>query len=243
MGSFIDLHSHILPGLDEGARSTEESVAMARAFSSTGFSSIVATPHVITGLYSNKPQAVREVVATVNQVFETEHIPLKLLPGAEYYWDFEFFKMMENDQLLTINNNGKYVLVEFPFLSIPRGIEEVTFKMGMKGIKPLLAHPERNGDIIKDYRKALDLERWGFYLQVDLLSLCGVHGPDVKKTAELLIKNNAFHAAAADCHSLAQAQEALAGGIQRLKKIAGDNGVERLLHTNPLAFIEGNLPG
>jgi protein-tyrosine phosphatase len=79
MGSFIDLHSHILPGLDEGARSTDESVAMAKAYSSAGFSSIVATPHVISGLYSNRPQVVREGVELVNKAFEAENIDCRII--------------------------------------------------------------------------------------------------------------------------------------------------------------------
>lgn len=239
MPAFIDLHSHILPGLDEGAKNVEESCAMGKIFSSAGFGTVVGTPHVLTGLYDNSPQGIQEGAARLSEAFDREGISLKILPGAEYYWDFEFYKRLESDRLQTINGNGKYVLVEFPFVGIPKGVEEVSFRLGIKGIKPLLAHPERNGDVIKDFRKALLLGKWGFILQVDLLSLTGFHGSDVRKAAELLIKSGAVHAAAADCHAPPQCRDAVTLGIRSLKAVAGEDGVEQLLHSYPLAIIEG----
>ncbi len=239
MSAYIDLHCHILPGVDEGAKSMDEARSMAEVFSSAGYECVVATPHVMTGVYPNTPGGIRQRVKEVDEVLEKSNIPLKIVPGAEYYWDFEFYKLLEGDGLQTINDGGKYVLVEFPFLGFPQGIEEVSFTMGLKGIKPLLAHPERYSEVIRDFRKALLLVRWGFSLQVDLLSLGGAHGTDIKRTAEQLVKSGSVHTAVADSHSPDQVRGALTAGIQNLKKIAGAEGVERLLHVHPLAVIEG----
>jgi len=236
----IDIHSHLLFDIDEGAKTLQDSLEIARVLADNGFNRVVGTPHVLSGVYNNTPEQITIRVQEVNQALEREKIPVKILCGAEYYIDFVFYKSLSTPgAILTINNTGKYVLVELPMIDIPNVIDNIIFQIKVHGLTPVLAHPERNAAIISKPQRAGEMKQKGFLLQVNLGSFYGIYGVEAKKTAEILIDNGAAYCVALDIHSVEQAKSCVEKGLPALKKIAGDNGVDLLLNKNPGNLISG----
>lgn len=236
----IDIHSHLLFGLDEGAKNIHDTLEICRYLTENGFDTIVATPHIIPGLYNNTPEKILTRLKEVTTTLEKENINLKLLPGAEYYLDFVFYKNLSKpDYLLTINKNGKYILVEFPMAGVPNIAREIVFKIKVNGFNPVLAHPERYATIIEKPEKASELHAMGFILQMNLGSLNGGYGSMVKKTAEKLLSDGIIYCVALDIHNIEQARACIEKGIPALRNIAGEDGVKTLLLENPANLIGG----
>lgn len=233
----IDIHSHLLFGLDEGAKNIQETLEICRYLTGNGFDTIVATPHIIPGLYNNTPEKILTRLEEVTATLEKENINLKLLPGAEHYLDYVFYKNLSNpEKLLTLNKN-KYILVEFPMAGIPNIAEEIAFKIKVHGLSPVLAHPERYATIIEKPEKAAELHARGFILQMNLGSLNGGYGSAVKKTAEKLLSEGIIYCAALDIHNIEQARACIEKGIPALRSILGEDGVKNLLIENPANLI------
>ncbi len=234
----IDIHSHLLFGLDEGAKDIQDTLEICRYLAGNGFDTVVATPHIIPGLYNNTPEKILTCLEEVTTTLERENINLKLLPGAEYYLDYVFYKNLSKpDILITLNNNGKYILVEFPLAGIPNIAKEIAFKIKVNGLNPVLAHPERYATIIETPEKATELHAMGFILQMNLGSLNGGYGSVVKKTAEKLLSENIIYCVALDIHNIEQAKACIEKGIPALRSIAGEEGVRALLVDHPANLI------
>jgi protein-tyrosine phosphatase len=236
----IDIHSHLLFGLDEGAKNIQDTLEICRYLAENGFDTIVATPHIIPGLYNNTPEKILERLKEVTISLEEENINLKLLPGAEYYLDYVFYKNLSKPHdLMTLNRTGKYILVEFPMAGVPNIAKEIVFRIKVSGLSPVLAHPERYATIIEKPEKAIELHSMGFILQMNLGSLNGGYGSAVKKTAEKLLSEGIIYCVALDIHNIEQAKACVEHGISALRNIAGDDGVKTLLFENPSNLISG----
>ncbi len=235
----IDIHSHLLFGLDEGAKTIQETLEICRYLTGNGFDTIVATPHIIPGLYNNTPEKILTRLEEVTATLEKENINLKLLPGAEYYLDYVFYKNLSKPENLITLNKNKYILVEFPMAGIPNIAEEIAFKIKVHGLNPVLAHPERYATIIEKPGKAAELHARGFILQMNLGSLNGGYGSAVKKTAEKLLSEGIIYCVALDIHNIEQARACIEKGIPALRSILGEDGVKSLLIENPANLIGG----
>ena len=193
-----DVHSHFIPGIDDGAQTMDDSIAMLREFSAMGYKKVVTTPHVMSDAYRNTPEIILGGLAKVRVALKTANIPIEIDAAAEYYLDFDFEKMIEQKTLLTFGKN--YVLFELAFINPPDSLYSVIFKLITNGYKPILAHPERYSFWHHDFKKYEELVEKGVLLQLNINSLTGHYSPDVKKIAERMIDQNMISLLGSDCH-------------------------------------------
>ncbi|WLR41579.1 tyrosine protein phosphatase [Bacillus carboniphilus] len=196
----IDCHCHILPGVDDGAANMEESIAMAKMASKEGIEVIVATPHHQTRHYHNPKEKVSEWVTRLNGVLQQEGVPIKVVPGQEVRLYGELAKDLDLD-IQTLHNSS-YVLVEFPSNHVPRYVTELFFELKLKGITPIIAHPERNAEIIQQPDLLFQLIDKGALAQLTNASIIGDFGRKIQKFSLQLLEHGQAHIVASDAHNL-----------------------------------------
>lgn len=196
----IDLHCHLLPGLDDGPASVEDSLAMARAAVSAGISGVVCTPHQFDGRYANPRRRVLEAVESFRAALAREKIPLEIRPGAEVRLHPELIGRLDRGEILTYGDAGRAILVELPHEAVPPGARELIFQLRLKGLTVVLAHPERNRVFLAEPERLEEFAGGGIVLQVTADSLEGGFGPDVKKLAERILGDGFDVVVATDAH-------------------------------------------
>ncbi|MCU0594044.1 MAG: tyrosine protein phosphatase, partial [Desulfobacterota bacterium] len=167
----IDLHCHILPGVDDGSRSAEESLHMARLALEDGIRTIVATPHTLDGTYLNPLHSVSEHVLSLQQVLKERGADLRLCVGADVHLCPGLGDKITKEEAGTINNTGKYVLLELPAQTIPSGAKKEIFSLRLMGITPIITHPERHPAILRDMKPLYDFIAMGALSQITAMSL------------------------------------------------------------------------
>ena len=198
--STTDLHSHLLPGIDDGVQSIEESLEVIKGFVNLGFKKLVTTPHVMHDFYRNDATIILSKLEEVRTAVSKESLAIEIEAAAEYYLDEYFLSQINSkSNLLTFGDN--YVLFELSFMTKPLTIKEAVFSMQTNGYKPVLAHAERYlyyHDSIKDLQ---ELANNGVLLQLNLLSLSGYYSKAVKKMANKLIDLGIISFIGSDCHN------------------------------------------
>lgn len=195
----LDIHSHILPGIDDGASDVETAVKLIRGLYALGIRRSVATPHIIGDLYRNTPQSINAALDITREACAEAGIDIELSAAAEYMMDDHFMDLLkQNEPLLTIHEN--YVLTEFSYTQQPSNAEEMLFNLITSGYKPVLAHPERYAYLHRDFGIYRRLKESGFHLQVNLLSLTGYYGKTVAKAAAYILENDLAGLVATDLH-------------------------------------------
>ncbi len=193
-----DMHSHLIPGIDDGAKTIEDSIALIRELNSAGFSRLITTPHIMSDYYKNTPEIINEGLETVRAALLVEKIPVQIDAAAEYYIDDGFLQKLENERLLTFGDN--YLLVEISYMNPPDNIREIFFRTMVLGYKPILAHPERYPYWYNNFDEYRTIRDSGIALQLNLNSLTGYYGPDAKRIAEKLIDNSMIDMVGSDMH-------------------------------------------
>ncbi len=194
-----DIHSHILPGIDDGAPDVAASLVLVRGLMALGVTESVATPHVISDLYRNTPDTIGEALVSLQRALEHEQLDFKVTAAAEYMLDGHFFELLKGPgRLLTIQDD--LILTEFSFGYKPDNIPEISFNILTNGYRPILAHPERYGYFHEDLKLYDKLNELGFLLQVNLLSLTGYYGLPVKKAAKYIVQNQLHSFIGTDMH-------------------------------------------
>ncbi|MDT0644570.1 CpsB/CapC family capsule biosynthesis tyrosine phosphatase [Zunongwangia sp. F363] len=195
---FTDFHNHLLPGIDDGSASIEESLELIKKFGEFGINSFVATPHVMGEYYPNTPESIKEALEQLNEKLPEN---VKLKAAAEYMMDQHFLDILEADTVLSIS--GKHILVEMSFFQPPINLNEILFKIQNKGLKPILAHPERYPFYhSKDLQQYEEVKSRGCKLQLNMLSLSGHYGPGIKKMANILLDHGLIDFISSDCHRI-----------------------------------------
>jgi protein-tyrosine phosphatase len=236
----IDLHCHVLPGIDDGSRLLEETLDMARTAVKNNIDTIVATPHTLNGFFVNKWENVVSLTATVQKAFDAEDIPVKLYPAMEAQLCPELFDALDKGQAATINDNSRYLLLEFSPFSMPPGSLEFILKLKEQGITPVIAHPERHLILQNDLKQLYDLVMQGALCQLTALSITGYLGSFVQKSAEQMIKAGLAHVIATDAHSNDQRILSLAPAVDMAAEILQDySRAEKMVTTTPAAIIAG----
>lgn len=235
----IDMHVHILPGLDDGARSPEDALAMARRACADGIAAVVATPHVITGLYPNARDAILEAVEHFNGLVEQHGLPLKILPGAEYRLEPDLPERLARDELLTINSGGRYLLVELPSSLIPPYTGRVVYELLLQGIVPVIAHPERNAGFTKEPSLLYDLISRGALSQITAGSLTGLFGSGAVAAARLFLEHGCAHFLASDGHSPHGRAPVLSTAVREAERLIGEEKARRLVTDNQRRVVQG----
>lgn len=197
----IDLHCHLLPGVDDGARTLEDSLAMAENAVAEGISHMLVTPHHNNGKFLNPKAAVVAATGALQTELDNRGIKLNLYPSQEVRINGDLLKDIENDDILFIDEEQRYLLIEFPTLSIPEYTEALFFQLRQKGITPVIVHPERNQAIIDDPDKLLPFIERGALAQVTAASYMGAFGKDIALLSYRLIEANLVHIIASDAHN------------------------------------------
>ena len=237
MSGLIDVHSHVLPGFDDGSKDPEETLTILEIAARAGFSDVVCTPHVIRGVYDHDGPEIRQAVARLAEAVRARGIAVALHAGAENFLDDTFFDLLEEGRPTAYRAGGKDLLVETPFLRIPQYMEEITFRMMVKQYRPILAHPERYQDFIRKPKRVRELLDAGYRVQVNLGSFAELYGRDVRKTAEKFLALGVVHFAGSDVHSVPHAELIYGEGLARFRKAAGEEAFQRILVENPAALI------
>lgn len=197
----IDLHCHILPEIDDGAASLADSLSMAKLAVEEGITTIIATPHHNNGRYENPKQLILDKVAGLNAALQQEEIALSILPGQEPAITGELMEDYEKKEILTLNQS-QYVFIELPASQVPRYTEKMLFDLQLKGLVPVIVHPERNQEIHERPELLYQLVKKGALAQVTAGSVCGKFGKKIKSFSEQLIEANLVHFVASDAHNV-----------------------------------------
>jgi protein-tyrosine phosphatase len=233
----IDLHCHVLPDVDDGARDMEESLAMLRKASTSGVEIVVATPHLLLGAYGIGFSERKQLTADLQKAADNSEIEIRVKPGVEYYLSPELLEDTSKLRELTINNNGKYLLVELPMQTIPAYTDDVFFKLNVEGITPVLAHPERNVEICQNPNILFDFTMKGVVAQLNAGSLLGYFGRQSRKAAQILLTHRLVQVIASDMHSANS--PALGDAIPEVKELVGSERVSQLFVENPHRVLDG----
>lgn len=193
---FVDIHSHILPGIDDGAKNIEESLLLISKLKKLGFSKFIATPHTYPGLYENSNET---IISSYNKI-KSKVLNIKV--ASEYMIGAYLSERLEKKDLLTLD--GKSLLTELSFISEPLNLREMIFKIQTNDYVPILAHPERYKFYHNDFKKYYNLKKLGCKFQINLLSVLGYYGKDVLKITDKLLSKNLVSFAGSDIHNIHQ---------------------------------------
>lgn len=234
-----DLHCHYLPGVDDGVRTLEEGIALCRGLAELGFSTVVATPHIRQGMFDNdRPQleaAFREFVAASR---ELAGLPERGL-AAEHFCDDVFFALLARDAALPYPG-GHAALVEFATERMPLRLSEQFFRMQVRGVRPVIAHPERYMPVWKDSENLRVLVERGALGLLDVMALVGKYGRRPQRCAEELLDEDLYFAACSDSHKPDDLDN-VARGIARLVELVGAEHAELMLADRPRQILAGTV--
>ncbi len=221
----VDFHNHVLPGIDDGAKSIEDSVAMLKNFAELGFKKIIASPHSMADGYINSTEKILKARDAVREAAINAGVTIQFDAAAEYYMDELFMEKIEKRDLLTVGKN--YVLMELSYLSKPTNTQDAIYKLQVAGYNLILAHPERypyyHEDSFEHYK---EFKNRGVYFQINLGSLVGKYGGGAKYTAEKMIDENMVEFVGSDLHTLAQ--------FQMLRDCLKQKHLEKILSSDKL---------
>lgn len=200
----VDMHSHLLPGIDDGAKNMDESLGMILKFHEMGYKKLIMTPHIMEDYYRNTPEIINEKLALVRAEVAQLGIDIALEASAEYYYDETLFEKVRDKKLLTFGQN--HVLFELAFGGEPQQISTLLFDMKVNGYKPILAHYERYPYYHNLPEKIREYRDNGILIQLNLLSICGHYGPHIERQARYLIDNQLIDFVSSDCHRIEHLQ-------------------------------------
>ncbi|MFN0730071.1 tyrosine-protein phosphatase [Polaribacter gochangensis] len=214
---FVDIHSHLLPGIDDGAKSLENSIELIKKMSSYGIKNFITTPHVLGEVYPNSSATIKEKLIEVQNELERQNISdVSISAAAEYMMDEQFSMRLEKNDILTLKDN--YILVEMSFFNAPFNLYEIIFEIQLKGYKPVLAHPERYNFYHNDFQNYYKLKKAGCLFQLNLLSLTPQYGENVQKISTKLIQEGLYDFVGTDTHHSKHLQLLQEIGKKKIKK-------------------------
>jgi protein-tyrosine phosphatase len=236
----FDLHNHSLPGLDDGARNWEESLAMARMAVEDGIEGVVCTPHWARGSFENNRRNTLSAVAVFREKLETSRVPLKIYPGAEIRLDLDLPAALASGEILTVNDNRRFVLIELLPEILPQNLENLFWDLQVQGIRPIISHPERNPALLRDPERLFQWTEMGILTQVTAASLLGSFGETVKRFTVLLLEHRMAHIIATDSHGLGMRAPRLSGGYEAASRIVGRENASLMVAEIPRRIIVGD---
>lgn len=233
----IDIHTHILPGLDDGAADIATSLEMLGMAAKDGTECIVATPHIIPGALENSTDSFNKIYRAIKEAAVKKLPGIRILPGAEIFISPEVPGLLDDGRICTLNNTS-YILVEFPMMSIPSYSNNVLYELRLRGYHPIIAHPERNRDIMSDPNILYDFVMKGMLTQVNSTSLTGLYGSKVMETAIKLLKHNMVHFVASDAHTCNGRSPKMSGARRVVENELGKETAQKLFDTNARIMLE-----
>ncbi|MCG3135968.1 MAG: Tyrosine-protein phosphatase YwqE [Planctomycetes bacterium] len=235
----IDLHCHILPGVDDGAKTIEESVAMARAAAVAGTKVIVATPHMRHPQFHVPGSLAATKLAEVRAALEAARVPVEVVPGGEIHWSAGIADGLRSGELLGIGAAHRWILFELPYSHVPPSFREIAWQLQLSGTQIVLAHPERIVEFQDHPGKIEDWRNAGILVQVTAQSLTGEFGKRPQKTAERWLAAGHIDLVASDGHNTLKRPPTLDGAARAIRRAGGDTLAQRLLHEVPRRIVAG----
>lgn len=234
----VDIHHHLLPGLDDGPKDPETSIAMARMAAEDGITHVVATPHA-NNRYKFNPAEIAEQLSSLRDVLASEGVALTLGSGCDFHLSYENIQDAHRHPEKYSINGKSYLLVELPDFSIPKQLDEAFYDLRMAGLTPILTHPERNPALQKDPSRMEEWLRQGMIVQVTTSSVLGQMGPVAQRMAHRMLANRWVHFLATDAHNLRSRPPQMRAACELVAKKYGEPYAHRICVENPLAVFEG----
>jgi len=236
----VDLHCHFIAGIDDGAPSESEGIAMLRALGQAGFERVVATPHMRPGMFENTREELTAAFERMQTLLAAETgLPEVGLSSEHYFDDIVYQRLLAGEGLPY--PGGRAVLLEFYGVDFPPVVVERLFDLRRRGVRPVIAHPERYRYVWKNPDALERLVDSGVATLLDAAALIGKYGREPQRCAEMLLERELYHAACSDAHRTADVAE-VTQGIRRIAELYGDEEVEFLLSDGPRQILEGKLP-
>lgn len=215
----VDMHSHFIPGIDDGAKTMEDSLQLLRGMQDLGYRKVITTPHIMSDFFRNTPEIILGGLADVRKAAAANGLQIEIDAAAEYYDDFDLDKKVAHEKLLTFG--GNYLLFEVSYLNEPQNINSMIFRFITNGYKPVLAHPERYPFWYRRLEVFEEMKEKGVLLQLNINSLTGHYSPEAKKVAEYLIDKQLVDFLGSDCHH--------AGHLQLMQRAVRTKALHKLL--------------
>ncbi|MCB9667768.1 MAG: protein tyrosine phosphatase [Myxococcales bacterium] len=239
MTGYIDLHCHVVPGVDDGVRTSEEGFALCGALAGMGYSRLVATPHIRTAMFENRRSSLVAPFGAFRRDFYAQDAMPTLGLAAEHYFDDQFWTLFEAEETI-LYPGGRAILLELNPNVAPMGFEARCFELLVRGIRPVMAHPERYQFLFDDDTWVREVQARGVLLQLDLMSLAGTYGKRPKHLAERWLGADLYSIACTDCHRLEQIDD-VAKGIKELFRRLGAAKAAQLLKDGPQKVLDGTI--
>jgi protein-tyrosine phosphatase len=243
-GSFVDIHCHMLPGIDDGAADWGESLAMAQMAADDGIATVIATPHQLGICRGNRGEEIRRRTTELQARLQAAGVPLTVLPGADVRVDADIVEQIAAGEVLTLGDHGRHVLVELPHdLYLP--LEPLVARLARLGTDCILSHPERNEGILRKPEVVGPLVDAGCLLQITAGSVCGLFGPRCQQLAEWLLADGLCHFVATDAHGARSRRPLVRRAFERVAELTDVETATGLCSTNPGLVATGQpvLPG
>jgi protein-tyrosine phosphatase len=233
----VDIHCHVLPNIDDGPKRIKDSLNMLRNASKTGVEIIVATPHLLKSTFDFKDTYRDQLVCELQNKANENGINIQIMAGYECYISPEIIEQADKLIELTINTNGKYILVELPMHSIPLYIENILLVLNDRGVTPVIAHPERNIVISKNPNVLLNFLSKGCVAQLNAGSILGYYGRSIRETARTLLLHNLVHLVASDMHSTTSPM--MSQALSAVSALVGNDTALYMFNVVPYKIVIG----
>ena len=234
----IDIHTHIIDGIDDGAQNMEDSLALLKMAAESGTTDIIATPHIIEGTNHAEWQTILTKTEDLNRNAQNVGIPIRVYAGAELEMNWDMLPLLKTGQSDYCLAGSRYVLVELPANTVPNYADEFLYEVQIKELIPIIAHPERHPYLAKHPRMLHQWVKNGALVQCNIGSFTGKFGAEVKNFAELLLANNMVHFFGTDAHSIEHRHTDTTAGLEKISQKITPEALEQITRTNPAAIIE-----
>ena len=237
---FVDVHCHIVPGIDDGSRSWDDTLAMAKMAIDDGIETIIATPHQLGSYAHNDGEMIRRRVAELSDVLAQHRLPLKVLPGADVRIEFDMLARLHTGDVLTLGDLGRHVLLELPHeLYFP--LEPVLQELEKAGLTGVLSHPERNHGLMQRPQIIESLVDQGCLMQITAGSLLGTFGPRSREICHSMLEDNLVQLVATDAHGPKSRRPLLGRAYRQVAELVGVDVADAVCCHNPRAIAEGRV--
>lgn len=232
----IDIHCHLLPGLDDGARHLDASLEMARIAAAEGVTTIACTPHIQPGVYDNDAAGIRKAVQNLQDAIDRAGIAVTLVVGSDAHIRPDFVSAIRTGKVVTLNDT-KFVLFEPPHHIAPQRMDDLLFDILAAGYVPIVTHPERLSWIASHYEMFVRLSRSGVWMQITAGSLTGAFGRGPKMWAERMLSDRIVHVIATDAHGVKRRPPLMREAIAIAERIVGPEEAQNLVSIRPRAIL------
>lgn len=233
----IDIHSHIIPNVDDGARSVEETFNILKEAQEAGFTDVILTSHFLLNYYETNAQELIFWKEKLQEVLKKQGTKINLHSGMEIYITNQMEELLENKKILTLANS-RYMLIELPLATNVKYFDYVVYYLEAKGIKPIIAHPERYKCVQKDPDIVEEYIEKGCLIQCNYGSIVNLYGREAEKTIKTLLKKNQVHFLGSDVHRENGTYLIILDAIKKIKKIIGENKINEITTINPKKILQ-----